>query len=354
MDLVLSRSRCLPLVCTALLCGACGEEDGASPSELLRGGGDMVREAPRSCVATGFSAHVMDAVKNFGAASYLWKGYGVTRTITYKSKVLATPYKIAGDPKDYCYCVGATFQIYMTAFENWDKQNGNTGDLKGLSASQAETLRKIWYIVDAKYEKGAAEALTSNGLGQAIPKWSDARTGDFVQFWRHNKSGHSAVFSGWKYTGSTITGITYFSCQGSGAGYASETIGSGAKQIDASRLYISRASYPGATKPDSGGVKPDSGAQKDSGPSKDSGVKLDSGAQKDSGARKDSGAKKDSKPAPVLDGPLPTLLDGAGPGARNDELQGSCAVAAGDDVLALVLLGLGLLRWRRCRKRTRA
>ena len=238
-----------------LFTAACGSEDAAFPSELLRGGGEYVKEAARPCKATGFNAHVMDAANNFGKASYKWKGYGVTRKITYKGKTLATPYKIAGDPTDYCYCVGATFQVYMTAFENWDKQNGKTGDLKGLSASQAEQMRKVWYIVKTSYKKGAAQALTDNGLGKAITKWGDAQPGDFVQFWRHNASGHSVVFSGWKYTGSKITGISYFSCQGSGAGFVSETIGNGSKQIDASQLYIGRAFYPGPTKPDAGPKK---------------------------------------------------------------------------------------------------
>ena len=332
--------------CLLLLALACADGgDPGTPSELLRGGGDFVREATPSCTATGFNAEIMSAVKNFGSASYKWKGYGVTRTITYKGKTLAYPYKIPGDPKIYCYCVGATFQVYMTAFENWDKKNGKTGSLKGLSASQAESVRKIWYIVKTSYEKGVQQALTQYKLGKAIPKWSDAQPGDFVQFWRNNKSGHSAVFSSWKYTNGKITGLTYFSCQGGGAGYASETIGSGSKQINGSRLYIGRAFYPGAVKPDAGPPKDTAPPKKDTAPPK----KDTAPPKKDTTPpKKDTTPPKKDTTPPRLDGTLPTQLDGPGPSGQTGALEGGCALLGGGSAYApwLVLLLL-LLRRRR-------
>ena len=333
--------------CLLLATLACDQDPGV-PSELLRGGGEYVREVAPACKATGFNAEVMNAVGTFGTASYKWKGYGVTRTITYKGKTLAYPYKISGDPTDYCYCVGATFQVYMTAFENWDKKNGKTGDLKGLSASQAETVRKIWYIVKTEYEKGVQQALTQYGLGKAIPKWSDAQPGDFVQFWRNSKSGHSAVFSSWKYTGSKITGITYFSCQGSGAGYASETIGSGAKQIDASRLYIGRAFYPGAVKPDAGPKKDSAPPKKDTAPPKKDSAppKKDTTPPKKDTAppKKDTAPPRKDTAPPQLDGSLPSMLDGPGPGGHADALEGGCALGGGSGGVLLVIVMLWIRR----------
>jgi len=80
--------------------------------------------------ATCFNAYIMQAATAFGAASYLWQGDGVTRTVSYQGSVVAKPYA-AGK----CHCVGGSFQVHMSAFEVWDQQYAGGRDANGASAA---------------------------------------------------------------------------------------------------------------------------------------------------------------------------------------------------------------------------
>ena len=51
----------------------------------------------------------------------------------------------------------------------------------------------------------------------------DARAGDFLDFSRNNKTGHSVIFIDWvRDDGGKITGFKYFSSNSTGVGYATE------------------------------------------------------------------------------------------------------------------------------------
>lgn len=212
--------------------------------------------------ATGFNAFIMNAAQSFGAADYLWEGDGVTRDIYYKGTLIATPYS-----PNKCHCVGATFQVYMTAFEAWDKQHGGeSGDLRGLTANQVKQLKQMWYVSTSD-ESGSQGALVTHHLGAAVSK-DEALQGDPMQIWRNNGSGHSVIFDRWVRQGSTITGVTYFSCQSSGAGFKTETIGSGANQVISDRIYIVHPRAPVDPPPDAapatdGSSPPDNGPRGD-------------------------------------------------------------------------------------------
>jgi MYXO-CTERM domain-containing protein len=207
--------------------------------------------------ATGFNAFIMHAAQSFGAADYLWKGDGVTRDIHYKGTLIATPHE-----PNKCHCVGATFQVYMTAFEAWDKQyGGGSGDLRGLTATQVEELKKLWYVVTSD-ESGSQAALVNHNLGVKVSK-DEARQGDPVQIWRQDGSGHSVIFDRWERQGSTIAGITYFSCQSSGAGFRTETIGTGDKQVVADRIYIVHPRPPVDPPPDAASTTDGGGTHTD-------------------------------------------------------------------------------------------
>ena len=312
-----------------LLAAACGPGDEVIPSSLLHDEqGYGVRTVARPCKASGFNAYVMDAANSFGKASYLWKGDGVTRKIYYQGSLLLKPYA-----PGVCYCVGATFQVYISAFEAWDKKHGSKGSLGGLSVAQVKKFRATWYVATSKLT-GVQAALVDHQLGQAITKRAEARPGDFVQFWRNNKSGHSAVFTGWKYSNGKINGITYFSCQGGGAGHATETIGAGSKQIDPQRIHLGRAAYPGPMPTDAGPPP-----KKDSKPP----------------PKKDSKPppKKDSKPPPKKDsGPppdqgQPVRADGGATPPPQHHLDGGCAMASANRGLTLSWLLLLWAAWRR-------
>jgi MYXO-CTERM domain-containing protein len=215
-----------------------GDETYGVPASL-----DGIR---RPFAAKGFNAFIINAANSFGAADYLWEGDGVTRDIYYKSTLIATPYAA-----DKCHCVGATFQVYITAFEAWDEQYaGSSGDLKGLTADDMKKFKSVWYVATAD-EAGAQAALVDYKVGSKVADASQAEQGDLIQFWRNNGTGHSVIFDSWVQQDSTITGITYFSCQGSGPGFVSETIGTGATEVISSRIYIGHP-FPPTDLPDAG------------------------------------------------------------------------------------------------------
>jgi MYXO-CTERM domain-containing protein len=237
------------LVLLLVAVGCSGEPDAPPLNPLLRAaeryGTPLASGGERHpFTAQGFNAYIISAAKAFGQADYLWEGDGVTRKIYYQGALIAQPYA-AGK----CHCVGATFQVYMTAFEAWDKTyGGSAGSLKGLTVAQVKKMRQIWYVATSD-EAGSAAALPAYGLGAKVSDGSKARQGDVVQLWRNNGSGHSVIFDHWVVSGGKTTGIAYFSCQSSGPGFVSEVIGTGTKEVDAKRIYIGHPAPP-VTPPD--------------------------------------------------------------------------------------------------------
>lgn len=240
----------LALALLAFLPGCGAAPDEPIPDERLRADehyGVPVEAASgrEPFAATGFNAFIVNAAKSFGPGSYLWQGDGVTKTVSYQGTTIAKPYA-AGK----CMCVGATFQVYMTAFEAWDAQHGKTGSLRGLSVAQVKQLKSIWYVATSALE-GSQAALVKLGLGSAVAVLDQAQPGDPVQFWRQNGSGHSVIFDSWVKTGGTITGLTYFSCNSGGPGYVTEPVGTGSKEIDVARIHVGHP-LPPVEVPDAG------------------------------------------------------------------------------------------------------
>ena len=240
----------------AALASACAvDPTEAALDDRLRGDeayGTPMRPGGRApFAATGFNAFILSAAKSFGPGAYLWEGDGVTRTITYQGTTIAKPYS-----PDRCHCVGATFQVYMTAFEAWDKQYGkSSGSLRGLSVAQVQELKQIWYVATPALE-GSQAALSTLGLGAAVKPLDQAQQGDLAQIWRNNGSGHSVMFDSWVRDAGKIVGINYFSCQGGGPAFVSEVVGTGTKDVDASRIYVGHPSPPVDAPADAGGAEP--------------------------------------------------------------------------------------------------
>jgi len=222
-------------VALVLLCG-CGPQGSLSLNPNLQSDrpyGEPAERTRGTFCAKGFNGHIMNAAGSFGPASYLWEGDGVTRLIYYQGTLIAEPYA-----PGKCHCVGATFQVYMTAFETWDQQyGGSSGSLKGLMATQVKQMRQIWYVATSD-KTGVQAALTASGLGTKVTGLEQAQQGDLAQLWRNNGSGHSVVFDSWKQDGGAITGITYFSCQSGGPGFVTESIGSGASDVTAGEIHV--------------------------------------------------------------------------------------------------------------------
>lgn len=106
------------------------------------------------------------------------------------------------------YCSGFTFYV---AFSFLNER----GRLKNFTVSQINNFQKQWFGVYPKNaEKQCVDALLDIGQGIAVKNIADLKKGDFVQFWRINKTGHSAIFLDFVYgENKNIRGIEYISSQ---------------------------------------------------------------------------------------------------------------------------------------------
>jgi len=144
---------------------------------------------------------------------------GVTQDLWYKGRVVAK-----GHPNwTRCsYCCGLTFEVFYRAMQYRNIQKGlDPDDYNGMSFSDLFNLLQFWYI------EGAGDSpqfgITSYGLGKKIENLEDAKPGDFLDFSRNNKSGHSVIFVDWtRDAAGKITGFKYFSSNSPGVGYGTE------------------------------------------------------------------------------------------------------------------------------------
>lgn len=173
---------------------------------------------------------VLTIANSFSGGGYKWSSTGVPKSIYFKDS------EILAKSEEGTFCSGYTFTVAFDALEK-------RGLIKNLTVDQIKWLQKNWYGTnDVSAETQCLYSLEKLGLGKKVDH-SDAQAGDFVQFWRNNKSGHSVIFLDWVRDHSgKITGIKYRSTQKStnGIGDRTETIGSGDRDISIQRLYIVR------------------------------------------------------------------------------------------------------------------
>ncbi len=126
-------------------------------------------------------------------------------------------------------CTSASYTAFALLMQRLQSQNRLPGGLAKLTELSGGTQTEAWfYFNDIARPDMAMEAL---GLG--IGRRMDAseiescankgwpRSGDFVQIWRKNASGHSVVFSGYlKNAAGLITGICYWSSNQATNGFA--------------------------------------------------------------------------------------------------------------------------------------
>jgi hypothetical protein len=143
---------------------------------------------------------------------------------------------ILAKSKTGTYCSGYTFYLLFKAL----KENGW---LQNYTKSDLKRMQKQWYgNTKEAFETQCLYVLEKEKLGRKV-EWEEAEPGDFVQFWRNNKSGHSVLFLGWERDSvGVISGIKYRSSQTKtdGIGDRIEMIGNGPKEINRYRLYIAR------------------------------------------------------------------------------------------------------------------
>jgi hypothetical protein len=144
---------------------------------------------------------------------------GVTQDLRYKSRIVA---KAHPNWTRCSYCCGLTFEVFVRAMQYRNIQKGlDPDDFNGMSFSDLFNLLQLWYI------EGPGDSpqfgIVSYGLGKKIDKLEDARAGDFLDFSRNNKTGHSVIFVDWvKDDSEKITGFKYFSSNSKGVGFATE------------------------------------------------------------------------------------------------------------------------------------
>ncbi|MFT5680471.1 MAG: hypothetical protein ACI8RZ_001377 [Myxococcota bacterium] len=168
---------------------------------------------------------------------------GVSQPLTWQGTTLGLP-----DAAQSVHCSGITFEVYIQALSQAIPEGGPTG-------AEVLALKESWYIreegsvVDstAEVQTGPVQALVSRGLGLEVAELADLQPGDFIQFWRNNGNGHSAVFiDHTRYRDGTVRGLVFWSAQGSseGLGYRRVSIGSGEFQISPGNLFGVRALVP--------------------------------------------------------------------------------------------------------------
>jgi hypothetical protein len=160
-----------------------------------------------------------------------WKGSGVPDEIRFHGeRILA---KGRGS-----YCCGFTFAVAMDAATA-------RGLLRDKSVDEVRAFQKQWYgATEESREIQCAMAVETLGIGKAIEP-EEARPGDFLQFWRINKSGHSVVFLEWIEEGCQRIGFRYRSSQGSTKGIGDRVeyfAGLKGKEgaVDRTRMYFCR------------------------------------------------------------------------------------------------------------------
>jgi hypothetical protein len=144
---------------------------------------------------------------------------GVTQDIWYKGRVVA---KAHPNWTRCSYCCGLTFEIFCRAMQYRNIQKGlDPDDFNGMGFSDLFNLLQLWYI------EGPGDSpqlgIVAYGLGKKIEQLQDARPGDFLDFSRNNRTGHSVIFVSWvKDDTGKITGFKYFSSNSKGVGYGTE------------------------------------------------------------------------------------------------------------------------------------
>ena len=123
-------------------------------------------------------------------------------------------------------------------------EGGDGNDLNGINDSEIWTFRRDWYVRDLKGE-GPTAAMENYGVGTDVGGFENWERGDFVQLWRKNGSGHTAVFWDWILDDDdSIMGLEYVSCQGDGLDFNDEYFGSHGSALDPQYMWAARGWLP--------------------------------------------------------------------------------------------------------------
>ena len=185
--------------------------------------------------------HVLELVGSYpldGRHPYSWvpgrHTDGVSQALSWRGTLLGEP-----DAERSVHCSGITFEVYIQALSRSLRSEGPTG-------AALLALKEDWYIRQGT-RSGPVDALVSRGMGLPIERLDELQPGDFVQFWRNNGNGHSAIFiEHTRYRSGAPRGMVFWSAQGSseGLGYRRVSLGENESQIHPDNLYGVRATAP--------------------------------------------------------------------------------------------------------------
>lgn len=199
------------------------------------------RRLPAPTVAEALNATVLATLGTYplGEANpYDWhRGVntdGVSRDLFWRGVPLAAA---GGDGG--VHCSGITWEVYLRSL------TAAVGDGAGPSGEDLLAAKDTWYV-RTEDEAGPVGALVGHGLGVIPADVAALQPGDFIQFWRNNGKGHSAIFLSHRFNADgTIRGLVYWSAQGSSGGIGRRIISFGEDVNQVNRIYAVRAVKPG-------------------------------------------------------------------------------------------------------------
>lgn len=189
-----------------------------------------------ACHAADSNPAVLEAAQGFadgGGYREDWSG-GTGSPVEVKHKGAVIVKKDDGGT----YCNGFTFATVI-------KVVGEAGLLNDKTVAQLRAFQRTWYgTTRESAEEQCAKAVGELGVGRKVSA-DEAKAGDFVQFWRSNNTGHSAVFLGWIEEEGKRVGLRYRSSQGStnGIGDMREKFEANGGKVKPARIYFGRLDH---------------------------------------------------------------------------------------------------------------
>jgi hypothetical protein len=189
-----------------------------------------------TCLFAGvvFGAETLDVARDYkdgGGYDNSWKGTGVPEEIRFKDERILAKGKGT-------YCCGFTFAVAMEVAQERELLADN-------QPADIRAFQKQWYgATEESREIQCAMAVEKLGIGRRVEP-DASRPGDFLQFWRTNKSGHSVLFVEWVEVDGRRVGFKYRSSQGStkGIGDRVEYFADADRKeglVDRERMYFCR------------------------------------------------------------------------------------------------------------------
>jgi len=177
--------------------------------------------APRSKAT--FSRSILQAVQAISATQL---GRGYLRSSSFSRDLQFSGTKLAAKSPPYTMCVGAVFEVIVTALNMYVQQSGDSTPHLFLPVASWTRLRpfdlrgQIW-LVERSECFGTAHALQKFGMG-AQTDFASLEPGAFINLNRSNRTGHATVFLSYidkegrelGLHSDRVAGFKYFSSQG--------------------------------------------------------------------------------------------------------------------------------------------